>query len=416
MSTQKHILVISYTFPPYPGIGGRRWSKFAKYLKRKGYIVHVICSENPHEKTSEWVKDIEGIDVHRLPLNYPQSLILFPQTIFGKIQYRLDKLIVQLRSKGNYYDRALFWKKQLAVKATDLINKYDIKNVMATGAPFHLLSHTVKLKEVFPDLNVIIDFRDFWAKDLSLSALGGMSPKRVANEIEMERNTVQRANHILTVADEMTSYFEAISKNKNCHTILNGFDEEDFISLNDIPKGQSEKIKFVYTGNLYNETNYVFLPFADALAKLKSENQDLYSQVEFNFYGTYPKEYLGLVKSRHLDVVTFHNSIPLSMALQKINDADYCMLFLNNTYSFSLSTKFCEYIALKKKIVLFSSEGRASEFIKENKLGFWVDPAETYACLLDLIRNKELMSFELLELREKFSVKNISSELEKLFV
>jgi glycosyltransferase involved in cell wall biosynthesis len=416
LSAQKHILIISYTFPPYPGIGGRRWAKFAKYLQRRGYMVHVICSENPHAKHSEWTADIEGIDVHRLPVKYPKSLILFPATVLGKIRYRWDKLIVQLSSTGNYYDRALFWKKQLTVKAEELIAKHRIKNVIATGAPFHILSHTVKLKDVFPDLNVIIDFRDLWAKDLSLSGLASMPENRIVQEIKMEKETVERADHIITVADEMTSYFRSVSKKDNCATIVNGFDEDDFAFLKPFVKKDHNKVKFIYTGNLYNDIDYVFLPFCEAMERLKTERRDLYEQVEFDFYGTYPKGYLNLVNTKGLNALRFHNSIPLPEVLQKINEADYCLLFLNNTYSFSLSTKFCEYIALEKKMVLFSSAGPASEFIHHHQLGHWIDPGNTYTDLLSVVLNKENTLNDSPELRERFSIKNITSELEKYFV
>lgn len=412
----EHILIISYTFPPYPGIGGRRWAKFAKYLQRRGYVVHVICSENPYEKNSEWTRDTEGIDIHRLPLKYPKSLILFPNDVLGKIRYRWDKWSVQLFSTGNYYDRALFWKKQLTLKAQELIGKHRIKNVIATGAPFHILSHTVNLKAIFPKLNVIIDFRDLWTRDLSISGLASMSSRRLEKEMEMERSTVTHADHVISVADEMTKYFRSVSGKDNCHTIVNGFDEDDFAFLTPFTRKDVQRIKFVYTGNLYNDIDYVFLPFCHALGKLKTERSDLYAQVQFDFYGTYPKVYLDMVNDKNLDVIHFHSSIPLNQVLQKINEADYGLLFLNNTYSFSLSTKFCEYLALKKKIVLFSSEGQASDFICNHHLGYWIDPENTYEDLVNTILNKELEFNDVAGLREKFSVNTITSELEKLFI
>ena len=54
--SKQHILLISYTFPPHPGIGGRRWAKFSKYLSKLNYIVHVIHVANPFDEDSLWFR------------------------------------------------------------------------------------------------------------------------------------------------------------------------------------------------------------------------------------------------------------------------------------------------------------------------------------------------------------------------
>ena len=76
----KKVLIVCYSFPPYPGIGGRRWAKFSKYIKLLGTEVFVISSKNPFNEKSNWTTDIEGINVTRLPLIYPKALISFPKS------------------------------------------------------------------------------------------------------------------------------------------------------------------------------------------------------------------------------------------------------------------------------------------------------------------------------------------------
>jgi hypothetical protein len=47
LNSEKTILIICYGFPPFPGIGGRRWAKFSKYLSSYGFNINVIASKNP---------------------------------------------------------------------------------------------------------------------------------------------------------------------------------------------------------------------------------------------------------------------------------------------------------------------------------------------------------------------------------
>ena len=72
------ILLIVYQFCPKGQIGTRRWSKFAKYLARKGYEVHVICARYPYRDSINWCHEVEGnprIHIHRIAPWYPTYLL-----------------------------------------------------------------------------------------------------------------------------------------------------------------------------------------------------------------------------------------------------------------------------------------------------------------------------------------------------
>ena len=87
----KKILIVTHIFPPTPGIGGRRWAKFAKYLSKTGNEVSVISAENHSIEKSQWEKDVldSGIQVHRLPLLYPEILGTNPNSVFQKLHYKI---------------------------------------------------------------------------------------------------------------------------------------------------------------------------------------------------------------------------------------------------------------------------------------------------------------------------------------
>ncbi len=409
---KKKVLIISFVFPPYPGIGGRRWAKFSKYLSELGTDVFVLASENPFSYKSEWTKDVKNCNIKRLPLKYPKALITFPKSFFGRINYNISKFFVQIFSKGNYYDKAIFWENQLLNEAKRIVELNDIKNVIVSGAPFHLMHYSIKLKDWNSNLNLVLDYRDLWTDDVSMSALNSMSQNRLDEELKMELEALHKADCVITVSDFMTKKLQEKTHIKKAITIINGFDEHDFDSVKD-KKMANDVLNFVFTGSLYKNTDSVFVPFCEAVQKIKVNEPDLYYRLKFDFYGSSDLSNRELVKKMNLDCIHFHAAISLNHVFDKISKADYCMLFLNDTYSFSLSTKFCEYIGLRKSIILFSKEGIASNFITSNKFGFWINPESTYDDLLNLIKSKNKIlidqNFELN--REKYSLKNITKEL-----
>jgi len=81
----KNLLIINYAFPPNEGVGGRRWAKFSKYLKNHNVNIRVINAKKQNNKLSNWVNDVNGINVISLNTSYPHILQISPKTIFQKI-------------------------------------------------------------------------------------------------------------------------------------------------------------------------------------------------------------------------------------------------------------------------------------------------------------------------------------------
>ncbi len=415
MESPKTILLICHSFPPYPGIGGRRWAKFAKYLSQNGHSVKIIASENPFQKKSEWLNDVENADITFLPFNYP--FVLKKDTalsLLDKLKYRAALLYVKCFGKGNYYDRSLFWEEQIIKTASALIEKHKIKNVIVTCPPFHIAYHCLKLKKIFPEVNLITDFRDLWSGDFSLSGLKLMSDKRQTEEKLMEKEVLEKSDVVLTVSDKMTNTFKSQVPNSNCFTVPNGFDEDDFKNIANAANKQNNKITLVFTGTLYVNLQNIFSPLIEALKKLKSEQPELYNLLSFNFYGNVPQEIKTLCLGT--ENIHIHGSIPLSQVYEKISGADLCLLFLTDAYTFSLSTKFYEYVSQKKKIVVFSKKGDTTDFIEQNNLGYWISPEKSYEGLVKLIelyKSGQTANWNSTLNITDFSVKELTKNLEK---
>jgi len=403
-----NVLVVCHGFPPNPGVAGRRWAKFSKYLTRNGYNVSVLASKNIKSAVSDWNDDIKGIDVEYLPYRFPEVISITKSGFFNKIKYRFWLVVLKNINKGNFYDRSYFWKKQITRKIEEKIVSKKIDTVIVTAGPFILSYYVTVLKNKYPHIKFIVDFRDLWTGDSEITSFSSLSNNRVEHEKYFERRTIMQSDYILTVGEKMSDYFNSLAINKEVYTLPNGYDEDDFKNIDlKVEDNHEGLIKLVFAGTFYINLSYILIPFFEALVKIKENQPDIYKRLRFEFYGTFPDSYKELVNKYNLNEIIYSNEkLPLKQIYSKIKNATACMLFLNDVYNFALSTKFCEYISQNKKIIVVSNKGQTSDFITSNNLGYWISPKNTFNDLLNCINELEHPKTEIV--RSKFDVSHYS--------
>lgn len=372
----KSVLIICYSFPPYPGIGGRRWAKFAKYLQKNGNKVYAICAENPYNYNSSWNNDVREIETHQLPIRYPLPLITFPTSISGRILYKISLLKVKLLSKGNYYDKTIFWEKQLKRKCADLIQKHNIKNVICSVGPFNMSQHVINLKQQFPDVNFILDYRDPWTNNKMAFGFMSISEKRLLYETQVERSVLEKYDLITGVSAQFNEHFEQITSNRKefnkYYTLPNGYDNDDFSAINpfEIQGINSNEIMIVFAGTFYDKSIHVLKKLINEWNILNTAKQ-IENNLKFVFLGTMSQEGIDLIRSNDAFIWLGKRTLPETNYI--VSRADYCSLFLTDDLDYSFSTKFYEYIAQNKKTLAFSRYyGYTSKYIDANKIGYGI--------------------------------------------
>lgn len=418
----KRLLIICYAFPPYPGIGGRRWAKFAKYLTKKGYAIDVICSENPFNSQSQWLNDVSGnkkITVHQLPVKYPQVILKGVNGLGDKIKYRFWKYILQLSSKGTVFERTLFWKKQLSVTIENILAKGDVKNVIVSIPPFRLAYYSVLIKKKYPHINLIVDYRDPWTDNESFHGFKDISKSRLQFEKKMEDKVLVAANAILTVSDTMSEKIKTkVPANCKVVTINNGFDPDDIIAEKDnsIAKDESSITTFIYGGTLYSNLDYIIDPLVSYMAALKEKQKDIYDNILFEFYGEQNPGLSQKIVNSGLEAFKLKGYIDSKQLHKKIDQSSFCLLMSAPDHAFAFNTKFFEYLAHKKPIILFAPPGATGEFIVNNKLGYWVNTNtlqqsldKLFASLKDILKDYN-SGFD----TSRFSVENAVVGIESL--
>ncbi len=404
----KNILIVCHGFPPNAGVGGRRWAKFAKYLKQSGYNVLVLASKNSKKNESEWNYDIKDITVEYLPSYFPEVMTAYDHSFFDKFKYRIWLIVLKILNSGNFYDRSFFWKIQIKQEIKKYVKLKKIDTIIVTSGPFILSYYVTRLKKTFPEIKFITDFRDLWTSDSEITSFSSLSIKRIEHEKKLEKSTVEQSDYIFTVGEKMSDYFLSLSNNKKVYTIPNGYDEDDFSDAEQSSVNHPEgEIRLVFTGTLYINLYYILIPFFAAIVSVKENNPELYKRIKFQFYGTFPNSYKELIKKYHIqDIFEINDSISLKQIYSKIKSSTGCLLFLNDVYNFALSTKFCEYVSQNKKIIVVSHDGPTANFITSNKLGYWISPQNAYIDFLNCLT--KLNTSSVLVEDSKFDVSDFS--------
>ena len=359
------IIIISYTFPPQSGIGGRRWAKFAKYFYQNGIDFRVLTTP-VLESNSEWTEDIRGFSerITYLPASYPNVLRLNPKGIIQKIQYRIEAIRLKLTKKGNFYDHSMNWSKSVLPELEKLIDE-GYTTIISTGGPFHYLSDIASLRKRHGDgVKLVADFRDPWTNNATSYGYTQLSTSRLNTEKEKELLVINSFDCIVCVADEMSKYFSSLMNSRELdrkfRLIPNGYDPNEIINFK--PSVIEFPLVIVFVGTLYRKTMRSIKVFSNAVNSLQL------SSIEFHFYGDITdeaKEVLENTKNVHT-----HSKVNLKEAHTIIAKSNLVLLFLTDDLTYSFSTKFCEYIAYQKPIWVISEDGKTPDFVVENGIGF----------------------------------------------
>lgn len=359
----KNILLISYYFPPYKGIGGRRWAKFAKYLAKDGYRVHVISARSPFGEVSLWQQDVAdnpNIIIHALPHRYPTVLESEPISIIAKIKYRSALGFVSFFAEGTPYDRSIFWNKGMLKAAQSILDSNDINTIIVSCAPFRTAYETLALKRRHPKIKLIIDFRDPWTWG-ELFGYKQLRSNYFLKELKMERAVLEQSDVVTFPVSVMENYL--IKEYPQCKDKLNllphAFDENETVKKKEY---QSGRFRLAFYGTLYvNIEEYI-----KELVSLIIKKNGL---VTLDIYTEYKKYEVLWQPAIEKGFVTFNLPILGKALFERLSAYDFILFVHPNHGKDNLSTKFYEIINCRIPIIYIGEEGYTSRFLVQNELG-----------------------------------------------
>jgi hypothetical protein len=366
------VIIVNFDFPPNQGIGGRRWAKLAKGLAERGVQVVVIKADPvSNNKNSAWTQDItsERIEVHSIKRTYPESVSHPKKGWKHKFRYLWDLNQLKKKEQGTVYDVAIGWQDVLIQKLKELVVSKGIKHLIATGAPFNALFYCALFKQKSPGIKLLVDYRDPWltAKNYGMPFL-----ETSAMNVEIEKQNVvfQFADKVISPYQELTDqlFFEAkdVTTDKSKFDVLPHFyDETDsHLSLKSIIKPK-DKVTFIYGGALYTGTSGMLNEWKTCLEEIEKTAQRLSKRLSFKLF---TDNQIEAKIFEGLSTVQISSTIGKRI-FDELMGGDFCIIMAADHNKNQFTTKFFEYLPLRKPFVYLGPEGAVSKFIETNHLG-----------------------------------------------
>lgn len=224
MVTMKHVLIISYSFPPLNNIAARRFGEMVGYMEQFGWRPYIITTESQgilplNIKRKQCI----SVGIHPqtdklIQLNELPGILETVRNVFGKINFRFRAI-----------DRTMLtWGKIIKEETDNIINRLPkIDLVIASYGP----AASLWLGRHFADkYNVpwIADFRD-------LAALRRDDRPWLAYKTDriIERNLLKTCSGITTVSKHLAKILSE-TYGKPCETIYNGWSKQSSKSSNNL--------------------------------------------------------------------------------------------------------------------------------------------------------------------------------------
>ncbi len=376
MQPAEPILIVSHTFPPFRGIGGRRWAKLAKELARQGHPVHVVHADQGKDlKGSLWKEDVreEHINTYALPKRYPTVLMKRPLTsIIEKLAYRYWLKRLPKKVQGNMFDRSVMWGPVLLAKCRALIAEHGIRHVIATAPPFALLHHLLALKADH-DIQLVADFRDPWTWG-DLYGRSSMSAEQRTAEDRLEAEVIAGYDAVVTPSPYILDHLrKAYPGQATKITLLEHVIDADELAVGaKLPPDGTFRI--AYAGSIYNEVGFkeYFREVLRAFVAVQKADPERWRNIQFGLmitgHGTAELEQM-VKDAGQQDRIGFHAPLPTSELALVITKSDLVLAYMPPEKRDFVSTKFNEIAYLRTPILHVGEPGGLSQHIVSNGLG-----------------------------------------------
>ncbi|MHB9881019.1 glycosyltransferase family 4 protein [Pacificimonas sp. ICDLI1SI03] len=351
----RNLWIYATFFPPSTAAGAFRPYSFAKFAPRNGWRTTVLTID----------PDTTGIGQSPLPPAEDCQLIQ-KQPIHSRRLWRLEHAI-----DGGFSQVRAF----LAAGADKRVERPDA--ILATGPSF--ASFPAAVASAFRHrVPLILDYRDEWTE----CPFDFVTAGRYGRQIE--KFCLSRADRVLFTTRSMRDHALTVFGNQLAQKSLvlpNGVDISPAESTAPGP-GDESTIRVAFIGNLAAHTS----PdgFLEKLAATASAQDEQMDRLSVSFIG--PKDPAIAKKLADFPVPSLVNDVapvPKSEVPALLSAAHVLILFADKRLERYIPSKLFDYLAARRPIAIWGSDGEAGRIVRTLKVGDVVNSIEELLRLAD---------------------------------
>jgi len=361
----KKILIISYLFAPMATIGAVRWTKIAKYLTQMGYDISVLTTSARAAEDELLVRDARHIgriiridhkdsrfdstvyytdaQKAKATAGAPQKKSLVRRIKDAVWKSRLLKYPISVHVARNTDRRSIDFAEQAKKYISEQMDMTAFDAVICTYGPASGAMLACWIKKKYPDIPVIMDFRDPMANHFVPQPYYGKY-KRI------QKKTCMTADRVIAVTEDLGASICPGSLAGKCSVIPNGYDPEDFAGLQPTT---TDKYAFVYTGAIYKDFAD-FSPLFTVLRELASEGEIDLGDIAVHYIGRNGAIIEDQAAACNMSsVIINHGTLPREQTLSWQKGARYLLLTIWNNKNDGgyRPGKLLEYMASGRPVI-----------------------------------------------------------------
>ncbi len=384
----KKVLIITYYWPPAGGPGVQRWVKFVKYLRDFGIEPIIYTPENPTYPILDphIAADIpEDLNLLKTKIFEPYALAsLFSKEKTQKISAGiiptkkpslLDKLLLWIRGNLFIPDARVLWVRPSVKYLSEYLTEHPIDTIITTAPPHSLHLIGLRLKEKFPSLRWIADFRDPWTTIGYHSQLR-LTKRSVRKHLAMERTVLQTADTLIVTSPSTQREFQA-KTSRPIEVITNGYDD-DFPTQT---PSLSPYFLLSHIGSLLSERNPE--PLWQVLSEMTKEQPDFRRDLRLCLAGKVSDEVLtSLQKWQLTDYLDLKGYISHTEAIALQRQSQLLLLLeINHPKTEGIIPgKLFEYMASQRPILALGyKQWDVKDIIAQTQTGITLSLTDTQA-------------------------------------
>lgn len=356
----RKVLLVSYYYPPRPGVASNRIGGLAKYLPQFGWEAIILT---PRLDEGTWAPYATVVETE-----YRSALGELKRTFKKDTKKGFQQQIGIARPGENnfvnwcvrivkdtvaYPDDSRLWLPLAIPPGLKTVRDTDVSAVISSSAPFttHLIAKALKLEAGIP---WIADLRDLWTQNHN----NGHTQFRTYFERKLERKTLGLADHLVTVSSPLADKLQKLHSSQHVSVITNGFDPDEIYQEADCVDAP-KCLSIAYTGQIYTSGQDP-RPLLKVLHELIQDRKIDRDLVRLEFYGQESSELREVVEYYQLtDVVRQHGIVARCTAIEQQRKAS-ALLLLNwdrpeeeGVYT----GKIFEYLAARKPVLSIGGTG-----------------------------------------------------------